>query len=53
MRLGLVQGGCDYQFPLFGQTVVIGAFADYDWSWSLHQPVEPKRISISLISSPA
>src|SRR5690242_1933585 len=32
MRLGLVQGGCDYQFPLFGQTVVIGAFADYDWS---------------------
>jgi outer membrane immunogenic protein len=30
--LGFVQGGCDYQFPLYGQSVVIGAFADYDWT---------------------
>jgi outer membrane immunogenic protein len=33
--IGTVQGGCDYQFsgsPFGGAGVVIGAFADYNWS---------------------
>src|SRR6266478_7684540 len=29
---GTVGGGCDYQFGLAGLNLVVGAFADYDWS---------------------
>ncbi|HKS18763.1 MAG TPA: porin family protein [Bradyrhizobium sp.] len=30
--LATVQGGCDYQFPGLGSGIVIGAFADGDWT---------------------
>jgi outer membrane immunogenic protein len=30
--LGRVGGGCDYQTPLFNNRLVIGAFADYDFT---------------------
>jgi outer membrane immunogenic protein len=29
--MGLVGGGCDYQFPLLNWNVVVGAFGDYDF----------------------
>src|SRR6266403_4515377 len=29
---GTAGGGCDYQFGLAGLNLVVGAFADYDWS---------------------
>jgi outer membrane immunogenic protein len=38
-----VQGGCDYQFGLGAQQLVIGAFADYDFS-DLHGNVSPAGI---------
>jgi outer membrane immunogenic protein len=42
---GTVQGGCDYQFGLGAQQLVIGAFADYDFS-DLHADVAPGGISV-------
>ena len=37
---GTAGGGCDYQFGLAGLDLVVGAFADYDWS-SLKGKVNP------------
>jgi outer membrane immunogenic protein len=42
---GTVQGGCDYQFPLAGLNLVVGAFGDYDWS-GLKANVTPGGIGL-------
>jgi outer membrane immunogenic protein len=41
---GTVQGGCDYQFGLAGQQLVIGAFGDYDFA-NIHGQHEPASIA--------